>query len=378
MNKNMEELEAIDKEYKTYLLEKQKLEKCRKAVTQYDRKIQIANNNITIYQMEKNNAILKGDKAAEKAAQNKIDGEKKNIEILKNSLLKIQSIIVNNQNKIDSQIQKVSNNPEVKKAVDAAISKKVVRKNQRLLQENAQLNMIKKLIETHSGVKKQIVGMKNAEVNIKKLNDDKSKLDPAKDAAQIAQIDKDIKDAQIKYDKNKKIIMDIANKDNLQLEEKYLDEFIEGNFKINKGTGEYNIEASLNNKIKGNQKSIDNNDKILSNINGRDIKTKLQDDNQTMEVEVNERSQNLPAVAKPKWWQFAKRFKNWRENRKNPKIPDVYNKTGYEKDITANVNNDFKNSLKYDIVKDYTKQREEELYKNIKKPAKEQDDGERK
>lgn len=372
----MNELKELNSDYTKNTNMKMKLQKLKGNIENLSNDIELSKLNINQYEVDKQKAIFNKDKVKEEEAQKKIDAEKQKIKEINKKLLKMKTALVENENRIDSCIEKVSQNPEFKKVVDAAISKKLVRRTEKALKQNQDLKTLKDLINNHPQFKNSIVGMKNATSKMKILNDELAKLDSTKDAAKIASITAEIKANKDKYAKNEKSIMDFTTKNNINISENFLKDFVSSNFKMNKGTGEYNIDATINNKIKGNEKSIKDSELALSKLDGRNIKAVLNDNN-NMEIEA---SNNLPAVqTKTKWFNFITRFKNWRENRKiakaNKEMPEVYtDRKDYEEDMEKKneKHNEFSSIYKYEVVQKYAEMREKELYQGSKKQNKKQ------
>lgn len=70
---------------------------------------------------------------------------------------------------------------------------------------------------------------------------------------------------------------------------------------------------------------------------------------------------NLPAT-QPKWWQFVKRFKNWNAQRKERKLEELKETVPVSKEDKEK----FKNSMKYEVVRDYEEKMAADLLKQAK------------
>ena len=276
----------------------------------------------------------------------------------------------------------MSEDPEFKKHVDIVMQKKLLRRSKKTLEENEMLGQLKTLMKNHPNIKNNIVGMKNADIERKKLEEELSKLDSVKDAARITQIETDLKDLAQKYSKNEQVIMNCANKDKISISKEALKSFISQTaFKTDKGTGEWMVDATINNKIKGNLKTIRNDEIALSKITGKDIRTVFgnEDHTQTQGADVQVQYKNNLPVAKEnlKWYQFVKRFKNWRQNRKNQiEKPTGESIKDYENELKEKDSGKFKDSLKYDVVKEYVTRYEKEIYSNAKTKRKKEEEQE--
>lgn len=85
---------------------------------------------------------------------------------------------------------------------------------------------------------------------------------------------------------------------------------------------------------------------------------------------------NLPDV-QPKWYQFVKRFKNWVNKRKADrefKEPEFFSR---EESSPKSAESNFKDAMKYDIIKDYEAKLEQDLLKSAKAERKGKEEEER-
>lgn len=374
------DLEAINNEYSTNKKEQEKLQNMSKTIEKLENEIETLKQEKVIYEKEKELAILKKDKKMEDDATEKIEKAENDITKKEDKLSKAKVSIVVNKKKIENCINVLSKNPEFKKHMDTVMKKKFARQSEKALKENEELKKVSELIKQKPECQEFISEMKKANINLQKLNQQLEKLDSKKDASEIAtkqsQIDKNRKS----YNKNKDSIKKLAKSAKINIDEDILKKFVnENSFKIDKQNSTktkivYNVESTINNKIKSNEKTVGNNEIVLSGLEGKDIKTKLEEHDKeenipTQDLNMEIESGNLPIPQqKPKWYQFIKRFKNWYQNRKMEKEQSdiYYNRKDYEKEIDNTLEekdekNEFRDSLKYDIVKDYAKQYEKEI-----------------
>ena len=68
---------------------------------------------------------------------------------------------------------------------------------------------------------------------------------------------------------------------------------------------------------------------------------------------------NVPAT-QPKWWQFVKRFKNWNAARKERNAEEE------PAPVSQEDKQKFKNSMKYEVVRDYEEKMAADLLKQAK------------
>ena len=85
--------------------------------------------------------------------------------------------------------------------------------------------------------------------------------------------------------------------------------------------------------------------------------------------EEQEQGYNLPAT-QPKWYQFIKRFKNWVNRRRTEREsmeqePEEENSNPSTTSSKASdKKTSFRDSMKYEVIRDYEKQFEENLLRN--------------
>ena len=156
--------------------------------------------------------------------------------------------------------------------------------------------------------------------------------------------------AQTKVSTNKSNLMGYITRKNLDIKESDIDEiYTHGLVMVG---GKLDINATLNKsksaidrELKGKDKSIKDYSKALEKHERRHVPP-------------------MPAQApepEPKWWQFRKRFQNWNEKRKQARLPLPASAPTVEAK-----NNPFKDSMKYDIVKDLVTNMEKDERKDAK------------
>ncbi len=160
---------------------------------------------------------------------------------------------------------------------------------------------------------------------------------------------------------------------------------------------------SYDKKIKGYNKQIINNEKAIESIGYEAVNEEEEieeqedlEENQAGNIEIEdlyeeenkirnvkkEEKQVVKAEKKPKWFQFIKRFKNWRANRKMASKKKEEKKINIQpKDIKKEepkengAKSDFTQSLKYQVVRDIAQQMQKEKLEEIK--SKDEEDTER-
>lgn len=343
------------------------------------------------------------------AINNEITAKEKMKAIKIKKLDTLEKKVNDSKAKVDACIEELSRDPEFKRHIDAAMKKRLVRRSEKALKENEMLKNLQELIKLQPECGNNVAKMKDAQtildganVKIEKLSKDIEGLDPVADAAIIAKKQAEISNEQLKIDKNRKVlntnkteIKKAAKKHKLELDEEILKKFVkETTFPVDKNTKKVVIESvarTVNRKMKGNEKTLLNNQIALSklekNVMYTDLEDRTDEDGNVKplsktNMEIKQKSfAPVPVTEKPKWYQFRKRFQNWRQNRKAQKENETtppYTRKEYEQEVEEKAEpNNFKSSLRYEVVQEYARRREHEVLKDAKDTIKDLDDGSR-
>ena len=283
----------------------------------------------------------------------------------------------------DSPAFKIKENPEMKKHLDTVLKKKYERKLAKVEKEKAELidkkdkvEQIKQLTTEHPALANNLKGMISAYKTAENLKKELKSLEYSAGNGIIAYTDttraNEIKtnllpDAESKMETNKTHFMDYIQKNKLDITEKDVNELVEKGA-VNKD-GKVDLETTfvkrtsgLNRQIKGLDKSINDYTYAMGGAEKRQQSPEQQGSAQEQEE-------------KPKWFQFIKRFKAWRERRNQQELPEGTPKGQAKKESGSK--NEFADSLKYDIMKDVTKQMQQEKLKAAKEVRKENNEPER-
>lgn len=357
---------------------KQRIELLKKEIVTTKRELEDANIELARAKEDK-------DKAKVEDTQKKIKSLIEKGQKLSAELKKAQEAIDKSKGKVDSYIEQLRQNPELKAHIDECLGKKFKRQLAKSKADKEQAEVLRNLIEKHPTFENNIIGMINARDEIIKLEEERKTLVDPKDTQRIDEIENTLLPRlREKMNMNKSSIMNYISKNKISLTGEYIDEFVkEGSkgFRHFKD-GRINIKKTLNNKIKSCDKSIAKYERGLLELgiplksdekaeapgttdNGTSTGKKFGEELSKEEGESKGES-GLPATTeKPKWYQFIKRFKNWNEKRKSDKEkePDETKPSDETKPTggTKTSKEDFRDALKYDVVKEYMKQREEEL-----------------
>lgn len=374
------DLEKLNGEY---LKLKQDIEIKKGVIVAYEHRVQDLTLDKIIWTGKKAEARKNSDHDAEKTAQdslNKIDEE---IKQLQESVEQEKETIKEFQGKIDAKITEIKENPEMKKHLDTVLKKKYERKLAKVEKEKAELidkkdkvEQIKQLTTEHPALANNLKGMISAYKTAENLKKELKSLEYSAGNGIIAYTDptraNEIKtnllpDAESKMETNKTHFMDYIQKNKLDITEKDVNELVEKGA-VNKD-GKVDLETTfvkrtsgLNRQIKGLDKSINDYTYAMGGAEKRQQSPEQQGSAQEQEE-------------KPKWFQFIKRFKAWRERRNQQELPEGTPKGQAKKESGSK--NEFADSLKYDIMKDVTKQMQQEKLKAAKEVRKENNEQER-
>lgn len=321
-----------------------------------------------------------------KHAKDHIEGIDNEIKSKKDMALERKNKLEGLKTRVNEIIGQVKENPQIKQYLNEVMIKKYERKLAKLKTEKDDivakketLQNIQTMISEHPSLNNALKGMAIARKNLKLLTPGDSKEALFKE----------------KYEINKKTIMGYIDKNNINIPESAIEDLIETGFAIDdKG----NVDLAKNIKkadreINGLNKSIYNYTKSLDRVYSerQEENQPIKDDTITNSTEQKEDAKiDMPvSTKKPKWYQFIKRFKAWREDR-------IYNDEIYgikvtyrrpeevgkqqeeveslkEQDETTNSKNSaFTESLKYEVVRDVLEARDKENIKQAKREYKEE------
>lgn len=374
------DLEKLNGEY---LKLKQDIEIKKRVIVAYEHRVQDLTLDKIIWTGKKAEARKNSDHDAEKTAQDELNKIDEEIKQLQESVEQEKETIKEFQGKIDAKITEIKENPEMKKHLDTVLKKKYERKLAKVEKEKAELidkkdkvEQIKQLTTEHPALANNLKGMISAYKTAENLKKELKSLEYSAGNGIIAYTDptraNEIKtnllpDAESKMETNKTHFMDYIQKNKLDITEKDVNELVEKGA-VNKD-GKVDLETTfvkrtsgLNRQIKGLDKSINDYTYAMGGAEKRQQSPEQQGSAQEQEE-------------KPKWFQFIKRFKAWRERRNQQELPEGTPKGQAKKESGSK--NEFADSLKYDIMKDVTKQMQQEKLKAAKEVRKENNEQER-
>lgn len=351
-----------------YVKLKSDLEKVRNEIENFDIKANNMAENKILWKAKLITSKRLGDSVGEKAAEVELQKIDKEIKKLQEELSKKKEEVTPLKEKIDGIIKEIKEDPEMANHLNEVMSKKYDRKisklekeQNELIKKESSLVNLQRLVTEHPALANNLKGMFNAQKEITDLSEELKNTTDVSRANEIK--NKLLPQAKHKLETNKTPLMAYITKKKLFIEEQDINELISKGFKQD-AKGNIDLNATMNRnissikrQIKGNEKSIKDYKNAFNNINI--VPT-------------------IPTV-EPKWYQFGERFKNWYERTSNPLVERFRNwresRSGKPSpsESADNKENIFKNSLKYEVVKDIVEQVKSDDLKQAKKERKEED-----
>lgn len=358
MYQNME-LNDINEDYKKSQARVSKLGPAKAKVETIKKEIKPLTRAIEDLLLKADRAKEDGDITVAQQADAELKKLKAELKIKADTLKKIEEVISKTESELDKHMESLKqmeqDNPEFLEHMNTVIAKKFSRKAHALQNEkkelasrNEQLAIVKEAAQKDHYVMntlKGIEGYTKAIAQLSNSNDpnDIQKLSEAK--AKLSARRNDLK-AYFKGSISEEVINSLTGFSNIDKDIKANTRQIKGidksvaNYRTALGELGYTLDDVPDKSV-----SFDSQGHAFVDISSSSNK----DD-----------SKALPPAEKPKWYQFIKRFKNWRnarklENEKNESEPVIEEKP-----------NSFKDSMKYDVVKDYEAKLEQELLRSAK------------
>ena len=344
----------LEKTNKEYLKTKTKLEAIKKEVEDISKKLKKADIEKRKHEISRDEAEMNGDKKRQDDERKEIVKITKEIEEMKEELNDKKKEVVKFELDINLAIDEIKQDPDMKQFMNEALEKRYTRQVDKCKKEKEKVETekmdklikksryenLKQLITEHPGLGKNLNGILSAKKIIKKLVDELNTLDRNKDAKRITEIkQKELKEATNKVNKNKDPLMNYINKHKINIKYEDIEEMAESGLSLDDTIN------GLGKEIKGYDKTIKMYDKKINNYSIAIENIKLE-----MAPEEQSKSKGNNSISSPgtKPWQFITRFRNWRERKKQAKLPEANTPDTQP----AEKSNTMRNALKYDIVKE--------------------------
>ena len=371
----------LEKLNSRYVVLKNKMTKTRETINnlederkQLESRLKVLDGALELEKQQKN-------VAGQKNVEQLIKDDEKRLKEIKEEVTLLQEDLTGLKEKIDKTLDKVKENPELKKHIEEVAAKRYDRQNKKIAKEikakeeekgkeEKKLKAIEKiseLVKNHPTLNNNLKGVLQNKAEIKKLQAEKDQLmaksnrTPA-DNVRMAAINQEISDKQQKADKNKGLMMDYIKKNKLEITEKDIDGLADyatigkdGQVNVGKAlstamkASKQNIEK-LDKEITRQNKKIDKNRQAIINLGQRPTEREnpvntSRRDNSSERDSSGERETS--GEEKPKWWQFKTRFQRWNEKRKQKALEAGRENAASNLDTKRG---DFADSLKYEVV----------------------------
>ena len=228
--------------------------------------------------------------------------------------------------------------------------------------------------------------MVRAQEGLDKLNKEIEPLDPEKDADKLDKIQSKIEELVSKKNSNMDAFMEYCTKKDISVDREFLDRLISEKGFAHDKQGNINVEKTLKNMSKGYKKRVlayqvaigripnakisERNEGELGDSNDSETQPTTKLDTLTSNPMQGTASKAQPPVPKFKWYEFRKRFNAWRERRKAEKETQGEPDLDTENPTESSTSEKFRDSYKYDVVRDYVDKTEKEIYKESLKDVK--------
>lgn len=374
----MELNEQLDQNYNKDKKAYQKTQRLSQNVKDLEQQLKMLKREWEDAKIKQIRAKEDGETSLEKEAQAEIETKVEEAKKVQAKLDTIKEVIEKNKSKVDGYIEELKKEPGFEEHVNSILEKRYNRQLAKALKEEQQVNTILDLCQKHPTLANNLRGMVRAQEGLDKLNKEIESLDPEKDKDKLDKIQSKIEELVGKKNSNMDTFMAYCAKKDVNVDREFLDRLISEKGFAHDKQGNINVEKTLKNMSKGYQKRVlayqvaigripnaklsDINEKELGGAdpNGTQPTTKIP----IINGNPMKNQQPQPPIQKFKWYEFRKRFNAWRERRKAEKEKG----NNLNSDPNASTGNSasekFRNSYKYDIVKDFVDKKEEEVYKD--------------
>ena len=384
----MELNEQLDQKYKNDKKAYQKTQRLSQNIKDLEQQLKMLKRAIEDAKIKQMRAKEDGDTSLEKEAQAEIEAKGEEIKKVQAKLDETKKVIEKNKSKVDGYIEELKKEPGFEEHVNSILEKRYNRQLAKALKEEQQVNTILDLCQNHPTLANNLRGMVRAQEELDKLNREIEPLDPEKDKDKLYMYK--IGKLASKKNSNMHAFMEYCTKKDISVDREFLDRLISEKGFAHDKQGNINVEKTLKNMSKGYKKrvlayqvAIDRipnakisarNEEELGDSNESETQPTTKLDRLTSEPIQETVTKAQPPVPKFKWYEFRKRFNAWRERRKAEK------ETETERDLDLNLDSDipaesstsekFRDSYKYDVVRDYVDKTEKEIYKESLKDVK--------
>lgn len=382
----MELDEKLDKNYKKDREAYNKTQRLSQNIKDLEQQLKMLKREWEDAKIKQIRAKEDGDTSLEKEAQAEIEAKGEEIKKVQTKLDKIKEVIEKNKSKVDGYIEELKKEPGFEEHVNSILEKRYNRQLAKALKEEQQVNTILDLCQNHPTLANNLRGMVRAQEELDKLNKEIEPLDPEKDKDKLDKIQSKIDELVDKKNSNMNTFMAYCTKNDVNVDRKFLDKLISEKGFAHDKQGNINVEKTLKNMSKGYKKRIlayqvainripnakisARNEEELGDSNESETQPTTRLDRLTSEPIQETDPKAQPPVPKFKWYEFRKRFNAWRERRKAEKETQGEPDLDTDNPTESSTSEKFRDSYKYDVVRDYVDKTEKEIYKESLKDVK--------
>lgn len=382
----MELDEKLDKNYKKDREAYNKTQRLSQNIKDLEQQLEMLKREWQDAKIKQIRAKKDGNTSLEEEAQAEIESkveERKKVQV---RLDRIKEVIEKNKSKVDGYIEELKKEPGFEEHVNSILEKRYNRQLAKALKEEQQVNTILDLCQKHPTLANNLRGMIRAQEELDKLNKEIEPLDPEKDKDKLDEIYDKIGKLVSKKNSNMHAFMEYCTKKDISVDREFLDKLISEKGFAHDKQGNINVEKTLKNMSKGYKKRIlayqvainripnakisARNEEELGDSNESETQPTTKLDRLTSEPIQGTASKAQPPVPKFKWYEFRKRFNAWRERRKAEKETQGEPDLDTDNPTESSTSEKFRDSYKYDVVKDYVDKTEKEIYKESLKDVK--------
>lgn len=405
----MELNDELNNQYKRDKEEYKKVLKLKQIIGKYEKNLHEVIKNKRYAELDKDMAIEAGNKVAEKEANTKIKKYSKEEEDIKRKIEKTTKILETSKKKIDSYIDELSKDPKLKSHIYSSMKKTYDRKMKKEMEKVTKIETLINICENHPTIENSLKGIIKARDKELEIDARLAKLDPIKDKAEVDKImNIEIPTIDSKKKVNRKIFFDFCQKNNIDIDEKFIDEVILSDKVNDKEPGRVNrfaytkdgviktiktlknLQNRTEKRVYAYQKSLEKVHGVLNEMpvkkqeqkdSSEQTKNQIDTDKDQIDTDKDEIDEEKLPANKYKWYEIRKRFADWRARRKTAKQAknEIEEKEeSEEKDketketketVSYDESEKFRNAYKYDIIKDYVEKQQKDIYEESLKEA---------
>lgn len=384
----MELNEQLDQNYNKDKEAYQKTQRLSQNVKDLEQQLKMLKREWEDARIKQIRAKEDGDASLEKEAQAEVEAKVNEAKKVQTKLDTIKEVIERNKSKVDGYIEELKKEPGFEEHVNSILEKRYNRQLAKALKEEQQVNTILDLCQKHPTLANNLRGMVRAQEELDKLNKEIEPLDPEKDKDKLDEIQSKIDELVGKKNSNMDMFMSYCVKKDVDIDREFLENLISEKGFAHDKQGNINVEKTLKNMAKGYKKRVLAYQVAIGRIPNARMSARNEEtlgDPEVAETQPTTKLERLtsdpmkeqkpePPAPTFKWYELRKRFKYWMEKRKAEKQAQTKQEEQEQDTETSSTSTStsekFRNSYKYDVVRDYVDKKEEEIFKESLKDVK--------